>query len=57
MKARVVFAEARVKKAYERVKTRDPTLFKWLNRALDDLAKNPYCGIFISKATDPQTLY
>jgi hypothetical protein len=54
MKARVVFAEARVKRAYERTKTRDPILFKWLNRAFDDLAENPYCGIFVPKRLIPK---
>lgn len=54
MKARVVFAEARVKRAHERVKNRDPILFKWLNRAFDDLAENPYCGIFIPKRLIPK---
>lgn len=54
MKARVVFVETRIKKAYERLKSRDPLLFKWLNRAFDDLAGNPYCGAFIPKRLIPK---
>lgn len=54
MKAKVVFVDTRIKKAYERLKAKNPLLFKWLNRAFDDLAENPYCGVFIPSGRSPR---
>ena len=46
---KVVFADERVKKEYSDLKESDPTLYKFISRALDDLEKKPDCGIHISK--------
>ena len=57
MKTRVVFADKKVKEAYEKLKdskTEDKQLFKWLNRAFDDLAENAFCGIQIPKKLIPK---
>ena len=57
MKTRVVFANKKVKEAYEKLKdskTEDKQLYKWLNRAFDDLAENAFCGIQISKKLIPK---
>jgi hypothetical protein len=52
MKTKVVFADKKVKETYEKLKdskTEDKQLYKWLNRAFDDLAENAFCGIQIPK--------
>jgi hypothetical protein len=54
VKAKVVFADARVKRAYELTRARNPTLFEWLNRAFDDIARDPYCGVFIPRRLIPK---
>ena len=57
MKSRVVFAEAKVKAAFEKLKdskTEDKELYSWLNRAFDDLAENAFCGIQIPKRQIPK---
>jgi Txe/YoeB family toxin of Txe-Axe toxin-antitoxin module len=57
MKSRVVFADKKVKEAYEKLKdskTEDKHLYKWLNRAFDDLDENAFCGIQIPKKLIPK---
>jgi Txe/YoeB family toxin of Txe-Axe toxin-antitoxin module len=57
MRTRVVFADKKVKEAYEKLKdskTEDKQLYKWLNRAFDDLAENVFCGIQIPKKLIPK---
>lgn len=52
MKCRVVFADQKVKEAFERLKeskTEDQRLFAWLDRAFDDISRNAFCGIQIPK--------
>ena len=51
----VVFADEDVQKAYFRVKIDDPSLYKFLERATDDLKQNPFCGIQIPKRQIPKT--
>jgi len=58
LKSRVVFADKKVKEAYEKLKdskTENQNLYKWLNRAFDDLAENAFCGIQIPKKLIPKT--
>ena len=53
----MVFADKKVKEAYEKLKdsiTEDKNLYKWLNRAFDDLAENSFCGIQIPKKLIPK---
>ena len=36
------------------IKTEDKKLYKWINRALDDLEENAFCGIRIQKRLIPK---
>ena len=57
MESRVVFAEKRVKEAFDKLKgskTEEKKLYEWLNRAFDDLAENAFCGIQIPKKQIPK---
>jgi Txe/YoeB family toxin of Txe-Axe toxin-antitoxin module len=51
------FADARLKKAFEELKhstTENQRLYKFINRALDDLEENAFCGIQIPKKLTPK---
>ena len=54
-KVTVAFADEEIQKAYFRVKIDDPSLYKFLERATDDLKQNPFCGIQIPKRQIPKT--
>ena len=57
MECKVVFADKKLKVAFEKLKdckTEDKKLFKWLNRAFDDIAENAFCGIQIQKKQIPK---
>ena len=57
MKCKVVFADERLKKAFESLcdsKTEDQKLHKWLNRAFDDIARDAFSGIQIPKRLIPK---
>lgn len=57
MNARVVFAEERLKRAFIKLKdskTEDRKLYEWLDRAFDDLQKDPFCGIQIQRKLIPR---
>jgi hypothetical protein len=57
MKSKVVFADDRLKKAYESLKTsktEDKCLSEWLDRAFDDISENAFCGIQIPKRLIPK---
>jgi Txe/YoeB family toxin of Txe-Axe toxin-antitoxin module len=57
MKCKVVFADEKLKKAFESLsssKTEDQKLHKWLNRAFDDIARDAFSGIQISKRLIPR---
>jgi Txe/YoeB family toxin of Txe-Axe toxin-antitoxin module len=54
-KITVVFADEDIQKAYFRMKTDNPSLYKFLERATDDLKQNPFCGIQIPKRQIPKT--
>ncbi len=58
MKSKVVFADVTVKEAFDRLqdsRTEDQNLYRWLNRAFDDLSENAFCGIQIPKKLIPKT--
>lgn len=58
MKSQVDFVDEKLKKAFERLKdskTEDKMLYKWINRAMDDLAENAFCGLQIPKKQIPKT--
>ncbi len=57
MKSRVVFADAKLKKAFETLKdssTEDRRLYEWLERAFRDLERDAFCGIQIQKKLIPE---
>lgn len=52
MKSKIKYIEERVKISFEKLKdskTEDKKLYKWINRAMDDLENNAFCGIQIQK--------
>ena len=53
-KVKIRFVNARLERTYRRLKTGNPLLYKWLTRAFDDISKNPYVGISISKRLIPK---
>jgi len=57
MRSEVRFAEEKVKESFERLKeskTEDKKLYEWINRALDNLEENAFCGIQIPKRLIPK---
>ena len=57
MECKVVFADKKLKNAFDKLKdskTDDKNLYKWLNRAFDDIAENAFCGIQIPKRLIPK---
>ena len=57
MKSRVVFADEKLKEAFDKLKdskTEEKKLYEWLNRAFDDIAQNAFCGIQIPKRLMPK---
>ena len=57
MRSRVVFADDRLRKAYEKLEdssTEDRRLFNWLNDAFDKIAENAFSGIQIPKRLIPK---
>lgn len=53
MKSEIQFANEKILKAFKGLDSKDK-LYKWLNRALDDIKKNPFCGIQIPKRLIPK---
>lgn len=54
MKCRIVFADERLRRAFEKLKNKDKLLYKWLNRALDDISENSFCGVAVPKRLIPK---
>ncbi len=57
MKSKVIFADEKVKQAFEKLKdsnTEDINLYNWLNRAFKDIEENSFCGLHISKKLIPK---
>jgi Txe/YoeB family toxin of Txe-Axe toxin-antitoxin module len=60
MKCRVVFADKKVKKSFEKLKdskTEDQKLYTWLNGAFDAICENAFCGIQIPKKLIPKKYF
>ena len=58
MKSEIKFAEEKLKNNLNKLKdskTEDKKLYEWINRALDDLEENAFCGIRIQKRLIPKT--
>jgi len=57
VKSRIKYVEERVRVSFEKLKdskTEDKKLYKWINRAMDDLENNAFCGIQIQKKLIPK---
>lgn len=57
MKSKIKYAEGKVKESFEKLKdskTEDRKLYDWINRAMDDLEENAFCGIQIPKKLIPK---
>lgn len=57
MKSHIKFAEERIKKALTKLKaskTEDKNLYKWINRALDDIEENAFCSVQVPKKLIPK---
>ncbi len=50
----VGFINEKVRKEYQDSKNENPELYRFLERATDDLKKNPFCGIKIPKDIWPK---
>lgn len=57
MKSEIIFADEKLNQSLEKLKkskTEDKNLSEFLERAFDDLEKNAFCGIQISKKLIPK---
>ena len=57
MKCKVVFADNKLKEAFEELrdsKTEDQKLYTWLDRAFDNICEKAFCGIQIPKKLIPK---
>jgi len=57
MNSEIKFAEEKIKETFDKLKeskTEDKKLYEWINRALDDLEENAFCGIQIPKKLIPK---
>ena len=57
MKSIVSFAEIKLKHNFEKLKTartEDKQLYDWIDRAIDDLEKDAFCGIQVPKRLIPK---
>lgn len=57
MKSQIKFAEEKLKESLKKLKeskTEDKKLYEWINRALDNLEENAFCGIQIAKRLIPK---
>lgn len=53
-KCEVQFANEKVQEAYKKLDSEDPTLKKFIDRAIEDIKTNPFCGIQIPKKLIPK---
>jgi Txe/YoeB family toxin of Txe-Axe toxin-antitoxin module len=57
MKAEIKFADEKLKRAFEKLKnskSEEKLLYDWIVRAFQDLEKNAFCGVQISKKLIPK---
>ena len=57
MESKIVFADKQLKDAFDKLqnsKTEDKDIYRWLNRAFDDISENAFCGIQIPKKQIPK---
>lgn len=54
---KVEFYDKGTEKAYYEVKKNDPDLFRFIDRATDDIKKNPHVGEYIPLGSLPATFF
>jgi len=57
MKSIIRYADEKLKETLNKLKdskTEDKKLYEWINRAMDDLEENAFCGIQIQKRLIPK---
>lgn len=57
MKSQVFFASDKLGEVFDRLKqsrSEDKMLYEWINRAMNDLAGNAFCGIQLPKRLIPK---
>lgn len=55
MKSHIVFAEEKLKKEFNKLKSsKNKNLYSWINSALDVIETNAFCGIQIPKKLIPK---
>ena len=57
MKSHIKFAEETLKKSLAKLKTsktEDKNLYRWINRALDDIEEDAFCSIQVPKKLIPK---
>lgn len=56
METRVVFAESSLKESYEKLSATDPRLSKEIEKAMNEIVKNRFCGRNVRKKLIPKKL-
>lgn len=54
MKSRVKFINDKIKASFNELKDKDPQLYKFISRAIEDIEKDAFCGIQIPKKLIPE---
>lgn len=57
MRSEIKFSDEKLKKVFEELqfsKTEDKKLYEWIDRAMDDLEENAFCGTQIPKKLFPK---
>ena len=49
METQIKFSDLRLKQAFENLKERDERLYKEIDRALEEISKNGFCGRQVKK--------
>ncbi len=56
MEPKIVFVEAKLKEAFDNLKTKDPRLHKEIEKAFEDIKQNMHCGRNVKKNLIPKNL-
>ncbi|MFA7707328.1 MAG: hypothetical protein WCX73_00075 [Candidatus Pacearchaeota archaeon] len=56
MESKVIFADLKLKEAFLELERADPRLYKEINKAIEDIKQNAYCGRNVKKALIPKEL-
>ncbi|PIN92205.1 hypothetical protein CO154_01805 [Candidatus Pacearchaeota archaeon CG_4_9_14_3_um_filter_31_7] len=56
MECKVIFADEKLKQTFEELKSKDERLFKEVEKALNEICKNAFCGRNVRKKLIPTEL-